>query len=221
MLKICSQAHAFHDPSKWTDLPPEKRTTIPRMLTDRFWQVGISSESRDDFYAKIGTSKQTLEGLASSIRATLRVIRETSYRILYCISLMGGWLYTREDISKALAKALYTDASGLSIHQTAILVELTRPIFENCPILNMGSFLPPMLVAMFTLLDRKLSSEWDKVEEKRKGGGGSLSEEMRDESILRQLTHTASSMIVGFLDPRAQCKFSKVCGEKSNYLHAL
>ena len=186
------------------------RAIVGRILTDRFWQVGISSGSRDDFYAKVGGTKATLEGLASSIRATLRAIRETGYRLLFYMSLLGEQIYLYEELPKPLSKALYTDAYALSTHQTAILVEMTRPIIENCPASLRGHFIPPMLVALFTQLDRKVSDEWDKIERQSKAASldDNLDEEMRDESILRQLTFTSVMLVVSLLDPNksSQCK---------------
>ena len=184
-------------------LPPEATGVVRRILTDRFWQVGISSGTRDDFYAQVGDTKSTLEGLASSVRGSIRTVREIGYRILYYFSLLGEPFYCLEGLPEPLASALFTNACALSTHQMAVLVDTIRPIIENCPTVARGHFLPPMLIGLFEQLDTKTGEEWDRIEAKTKAASAddNLSEEMRDESILRQLTYSSVILIVGLLDP--------------------
>ena len=209
LLHFISQAHAFHDPANWTHIPPEMKGIVRRILTDRFWQVGISTGSRDEFYAKVGGTRTTVEGFASSIRATLRAVRETGYRLLYYMSLLGEQFYSYEELPGPLAHALFTDACTLSTHQMAILVEMIRPIIDQCPVPCRTHFLPPILAALFEQLDRKASSEWERIETRTKAASedDNLADEMRDESILRQLTFTSVMMVVGLLDPQKTSKF--------------
>lgn len=203
LLIAPSQAHAFHDPLQWSALPPDMKGIVRRILTDRFWQVGISPGSRDDFYAQVGETKTTLEGLASSVRGSIRVVRETSYRILYYLSLLGEPFYNFEGLPEPLARALFTNACVMSTHQLAVLVETIRPIIENCPPGARDHFLPPILIGLFEQLDQKAGGEWDRLEAKTRAASAddNLSEEMRDESVLRQLTYTSVTLIVGLLDP--------------------
>lgn len=204
LLQFISHAHAFHDPANWTGIPPEMRTIVGRFLTDRFWQVGISSGSRDDFYARVGETRTTLEGLASSVRATVRAIRETGYRILSYMSLFQDQFYSFEDLPEPLARTLFSDSFALSIHQMSVLVDSIRPIIESCPAKSRAHFLPPILTGLFEQLDRKAGAEWERIEHKTNSASGddNLSDEMRDESILRQLTFTSVMLVVNLLDPR-------------------
>lgn len=183
-----------------------------RILTDRFWQVGISAGSRDDFYARVGGTKSTLEGLASSIRATMRAVRETGYRILYYMSLLGEHFYGFKELPEPLSRALFSDACALSTHQMAVLVEMIRPVIDNCPAGFRSHFLPPILVALFQQLDRKASTEWDRMDKRTEiaSEDDNLAEEMRDESILRQLTFTSVMVVVNLLDPVPTSEPSKV-----------
>ena len=187
------------------------RSIVGRVLTDRFWQVGISSGTRDDFYAKVGGTRATLEGFASSIRATMRGVRETCYRLLYYMSLLGEHFYGYEELPQPLSQALFADACSLSTHQMAILVEMVRPVIENCPPKYRSHFLRPMLATLFEQIDRKISIEWDRIEERNRSASedDNLADEMRDESILRQLTFTAVMMVVGLLDPHRLSKMQK------------
>ena len=187
-------------------------------MTDRFWQVGISSGTRDDFYATVGGTRATLEGLASSIRATMRGIRETCYRLLYYMSLLGDHFYGYDELPEPLSHALFSDACSLSTHQMAILVEMVRPVIEHCPPKHRPQFVRPMLATLFVQIDRKTSMEWDRIEERNKFASedDNLADEMRDESILRQLTFTAVMMIVGLLDPK---KLSGLQGLDESFLY--
>jgi len=211
LLRFISQAHAFHDPAKWTDLPPEMKSIVARFLTDRFWQVGISSGSRDGFYVRVGETRTTLEGLASSVRATMRAIRETGYRVLHHMSLLQDQFYSFEDLPEPLARALFTDACALSTHQMSVLVVMIRPIILACPAKPRAHFLPPIITGLFEQLDRKASAEWDRIEHKTNSSSDddNLSDEMRDESILRQLTHTSVMLVVSLLDPQKPRKLVK------------
>ncbi|KAL8737698.1 MAG: hypothetical protein Q9181_001416 [Wetmoreana brouardii] len=218
LLRSISQAHAFHNPANWKSLPPEMSGAVRRILTDRFWQVGISTGSRDEFYAKVGDTKSTIEGLASSVRATVRAVRETGYKLLCYMSLLGEHFYSYKELPQPLSDALFTDAYALSTHQMAILVETIRPVIENCPVSSRSHFLPPILAALFEQLDRKASAEWDKIEQRTKASEGraGLDEEMRDESILRQLTYTSVMLVVGLLDPN---KLNPPIPEATNGAH--
>lgn len=198
-----SQSQAFHDPSNWSALPPEMRDVVRRVLTDRFWQVGISQGSRDEFYASVGDTKTTLEGFASSIRGTIRTVRETGYRLLYYMSLLGEHFYSFAELPCPLAQALFADACAMSSHQMTTLVDMIRPIIDNCPDQSRSHFLPPILSALFEQLDRKASLEWERIEERSKAASedDDLTNEMKDESILRQLTLASVMLVVGLLEP--------------------
>ncbi|KAJ8107609.1 hypothetical protein ONZ43_g6682 [Nemania bipapillata] len=83
LLNFLSYAHASHSSNNWTGLPPDMRSIVDRILTDRFWQSGISEGSKDDFYARVLEKKLTFEGLASTIRGSIRYVRESCYAIIY------------------------------------------------------------------------------------------------------------------------------------------
>lgn len=203
LLQFISLAHLFSDPSSWMDLPLDLRDVPGRVLRDRFWQVGISAGSRDDFYAQVEGSKSTLEGLASAIRGSLRLVRETGYRLLLYMSMLGDSLYTYDELPAPLSKALFVDASALSIHQMGVILDGIRPLIDNCPVEARGMFLPAMITAMFAQLDFKVSKEWKRIEQLNKAASvdDNLLEEMKDESILRQLTYNSVTLVVSLLDP--------------------
>jgi exportin-5 len=60
-----------------------------------------------------------------------------------------------------------------------------------------------MISTLFKQVDKKVTEEWDKIEQRKTGlVEGDLTEEMKDESILRQLTYSAVIMVASLLDPQ-------------------
>jgi exportin-5 len=60
-----------------------------------------------------------------------------------------------------------------------------------------------MLATLFTNIDRKVTAEWDLIEQRKEGlADGDLTDEMKSESILRQLTYSAVLMVASLLDPQ-------------------
>lgn len=203
LLNFLSHAHASHAPENWTGLPPEMRSIVSRVLADRFWQAGISEGSKDDFYARVMDKKLTMEGLASTIRGSIRFVRESVYAILYCMSRIDSVFYGFEELPGPLAHALLGDSNSLSPHQMINLLNLVRYLVDNCPVDLRDRFLPPLLASTFQQMDAKVNSEWEKLDHQQSVQVGSdvLTEEMKSESILRQLTYTAVMMVADFLDP--------------------
>lgn len=182
------------------------RSVVSRILTDRFWQAGISVGSKDDFYARVTGTKSTMEGFASSIRGSVRTVRESCYSILWCMSKLDVDFYGFSELPGPLAHALFADAHCLSSHQLIALLNVVRLMVDDCPVELRSHFVPPILATCFAQMDAKCSSEWEKLAQKQVAAteGENLTDEMKEESILRQLTHTAVMMIGGFLDPARQ-----------------
>ncbi|KKA28011.1 hypothetical protein TD95_004848 [Thielaviopsis punctulata] len=204
LLQFLGHAHASHNPSNWHSLPQDLRAPIvSKVLSDRFWQSGISEGSKDDFYNRVLDKKDTLEGLGSSIRGSIRFVRETAYAIIYCLSRMDTLFYTLPDLPKPLAQAMFSDSLFISSHQQISLLNLVRYLVDDCPVENRENFLPPVLEACFVQMDTKINSEWQDLANQQsvKSGSDELTEEMKAESILRQVTYTAVVMVADFLDP--------------------
>ncbi|KAH0542112.1 hypothetical protein FGG08_003492 [Glutinoglossum americanum] len=208
LLQFLSHCHAFHNPLNWTGLPEELRPIVTRVLTDRFWQAGISSGSKDDFYARVGNTRTTMEGFASSIRGTVRMVRETCYSILFCMSRLDIHFYGFVELPGPLARALFADAHALSSHQMSVLLNVARFLVDDCPVNLRAHFLPPILASLFAQVDNKVSSEWEQLMEKAQATSDNdgLTQEMKEESILRQLTYSAVLMVAGLLDPQRETK---------------
>ncbi|KAI0389345.1 ARM repeat-containing protein [Xylariaceae sp. FL0594] len=203
LLSFLNHAHASHTPTNWALLPPEMRSLVGRILTDRFWQAGISEGSKDDFYARVLEKKHTFEGLASTIRGTIRFVRESCYAIIYCMTRLDTQFYGFSELPGPLSHALLADASGLSAHQLINLLNLVRYLVDNCPVPLRDHFLPPILEACFRQMDVRVNGEWARLDQQQivKSAGEDLTEEMKTESILRQLTYTSVMLVADFLDP--------------------
>ncbi|KAF4200969.1 hypothetical protein CNMCM8927_002264 [Aspergillus lentulus] len=196
-------AHAFHNPANWGGLPDDMRGVVERILTDRFWQAGISTGSRDEFYAKITASRSSLEGFASSVRGKVRAVRESCYSMLFSMSRLREHFYGFAELPGPLSQALFKDSPHLSSHQFSVLLNISRCLIDDCPVRFRAQFLPPMLATLFTNIDRKVTAEWDLIEQRKEGlADGDLTDEMKSESILRQLTYSAVLMVASLLDPQ-------------------
>ena len=119
------------------------------------------------------------------------------------MSLLGDTLYDYEGLPEPLSRAIFSNASALTIHQTGMILAGIPPIIYSCPPHAQAHFVPPLLTAMFEFLDQKVSAEWDRIEQRKAAGGSDddLVEEMKDEAILRQLTKTCVSFVVRLLEP--------------------
>lgn len=180
------------------------RHIVDKVLSDRFWQAGISEGSKDDFYARVFDKKGTMEGLASTIRGTVRFVRETAYGIIYCMSKLHSQFYGFSELAAPLSEAFFSDSIWLSTHQQSNLLSLVRHLVDDCPVDCRENFLPRLLSSCFQQMDAKINSEWAKLEQKQSvaaDGDAELKEEMKSESILRQVTYTAVVMVADILDP--------------------
>jgi exportin-5 len=207
LLQLLSHAHASHNPDSWTGIPPESRSrVVARVLSDRFWQAGISDGSKDDFYARVVDKKGTLEGLASSIRGSIRFVRETSYALLCCMSRFDVLFYGFSQLPMPLSQALFTNSGHLSAHQHINLLQLVKYLTDDVPPELREGFLPPILGGCFQQMDAKIRTEWERIDRQQniEAAGDDLQEEMKAESILRQASHTAVLMVAEFLDPNKQ-----------------
>ncbi|KAJ5455108.1 hypothetical protein N7475_010229 [Penicillium sp. IBT 31633x] len=202
LLQLVRHAHAFHNPVNW-NMVEGMQPVVERILTDRFWQAGISAGTRDEFYARITSSKSTLEGFASSVRGKVRAVREACYSMLFSMSRMREHFYGFAELPGPLAEALFIDSPHLSSHQFSVLLNISRCLIDDCPVQFRSQFLPPMLSTLFTNIDRKVTTEWEIIEQRKNGiSDGDLTTEMKSESVLRQLTYSAVIMVASLFDPQ-------------------
>ncbi|CAK1359336.1 Protein MSN5 [Cercospora beticola] len=203
LLQMTRHAQAFHNLSNWAQLPPELQMVVKRTLQDRFWQSGISNETKEEFYARISGSKTSYEGFASTVRGTMRNVREMGYHIIYLMTKFEEQFYGIENLATPLADALFEDAGCLGANHLHPLINLTTGLVQRCPPHHRSRFLPPILRKLFVCLDAKISADWEAIgqaEQHNKKEDDELSDEMRTESVLRQLTFSMVSFVPFLLE---------------------
>lgn len=201
ILKFISQAQNFYNPSNWSNFPVEVQQVMKRVFADRFWQAGISAESRDDFFNKVN-NKSSYDGLASTVRGSPRQVRETCYAILDSFSKFREYFFSIPDLPEPLAEALFGNALSLSPHHYNVLLRHAEGLISRCPVTLRNSFLPPLLSTLYRQSTTKLSDEWATAIARREEAGNEddLGDEMKLESILRQVTGFACALTAGLLD---------------------
>ena len=213
LLQLIRHAQAFHNLANWSQLPDELQLVVKRTLQDRFWQSGISNESKDEFYARISGSKTSYEGFASVVRGTMRNIREQGYHLIYLMTKYEEQFYGLPDLPESLAHALFADAGALSTNHLHPIINLATGLVQRCPPHYRATFLPPLLTQLFTKLDAKISSEWEalgQASQRNAAEDEELGDEMRTESVLRHLTYSMVSFVPFLLE------FDKLPEQMSN-----
>lgn len=197
LLAMIKQATAFSNMWSWKYLPDTLQAVVKRTLQDRFWQSGITNESKEAFLARVAGSKDSYEGFASTVRGTTRNVREHAYNILYTMATFEEQFFGFEGFGEALADALFADAHALPSNHLQGLVNLVTGLVRRCPPHHVYAFLPPVLKALFVKLDAKITAQWDTIREaeQREADGDDLTDEMRTESTLRQLTFSMASFV--------------------------
>jgi exportin-5 len=210
VLQMTRHATSFPNSSNWSNFPPELQMVMQKMLVDRFWQAGISNESRDEFYARIAESGDTYEGFASAIRGIPRQIRDWCYHIVYGMTRFEEEFFGLKELPRPLAEALLTDASSLSTHHLQRLIALVERLVQRCPAHHRRHFMPPILSMFFSQTDKKISAEWEVIERSSTQsveGEDQLNDEMKAESVLRATTYAVVNFASTILDQRVTGSF--------------
>ncbi|EXJ89970.1 hypothetical protein A1O3_03037 [Capronia epimyces CBS 606.96] len=221
VLRLTSYNHQLHDPASWPNVPPELQGVIRRVLRDRYWQSGISTGSMNDFHSKVKSTKSTLEGFASSVRGRIRNNLEQCYSILHTLGRLGPTFYSLQQLPEMIAEAAIKTTAPLSPHHFTVMIQMLPKLIDECPPETRQHFLTPILSALLEQMDTKLSNEWVKMDERKqtKQEGENLSEEMRDDSVLRQTTYKAVNLVAHWLNPkREQQLITKKSIVNGNYL---
>ena len=202
ILSLLGRATGFGNPEQWSSISPELQSVVKKMLSDRFWQSGISNETKDDFAARISSTGNTYEGFASTFRGAPRQVRDSCYHMLHGMTRFEEEFYGLPGLAEPLSRALLADAPHLACHHVQRLLSLVERIVNRCLPSRREEFLPPLIALCFTQLDTKLSAEWEVVKKARAEDteNDSLSEEMKAESVVRSTTHTTVSFLSSLLE---------------------
>lgn len=206
VLQLVSYNHRLHDVSSWPNLPVEMRGVAQRILQDRYWQSGITAGTMHDFYAQVKSSKNTVEGFASSFRARIRNNLEHSYSIIHTLARLGDTFFNIPNVPETMSQTILSTSEFLSTHHFATLLSMLSKLVDDCPPVHRQRFLTPLMSNLLIQIDRKCTSEWQKLDARQisKSGEENLSDEMREDSILRSLTQRAVNMVAAWLDPQRE-----------------
>ncbi|RMZ85893.1 hypothetical protein DV737_g357, partial [Chaetothyriales sp. CBS 132003] len=210
VLRLTSYNHQLHDPASWPDITPDQILVIRRILRDRYWQSGISEGSMNEFHQKVKSSKTSLEGFASSVRARIRTNLEQCYSIIHTLGKLGEEFYSLEKLPAMLTESLLSSSSNLSPHHFSIMLSMLPKLIEDCPPQLRAHFLTPILTELLVQTDAKLTMEWANISQKKSEHheGEDLKNEMRDDSVLRQTTYRAVNMVAAWVDPKREEQLS-------------
>jgi exportin-5 len=219
LLKFLNYATNFQNPERWSSLPPQIQGSMKRLLQDRFWQSGISNETRDAFVSRVNNSKDSFEGFGSTVRRTIRQIRVGSCDILLLFSKLGDAFFGISDLASPMSEAIYEGSHALSAHHFSVLITFSSQLINACPPHLRRQFLPPIIAKLFHHLRYKIESEWEAVNRRtdEASADDNLDDEMKNQSILRSMTYNGCYLLFVLLekhrngkDPRSRTVWSRL-----------
>lgn len=202
ILQLIAQIQAYHNPANWTSLPEEVQSFVKYSCMERFWQMGVSTQTKDEFVDENVRAMHTLRDFADSVGHIIRYTREYAFLTLGSISQLEETFYEIPGIAANLYKALAGDSAGITLHAWRHMTSLVlRNIVKNCPKHLMSTFLVEFLPPMLRKLDEVLCEKWDKVHKtgimiQSDDDAEDLSEEMMEEHLLRQLTAVVDRFLI-------------------------
>lgn len=202
ILQLIAQIQAYHNPENWKSLPEEVQSFVKYSCMERFWQMGVSTQTKDEFLDENVRAMHTLRDFADSVGHIIRYTREYAFLTLGSISQLEETIYEIPGIAENLYKALAGDSAGITSHSWRHMTSLVlRNIVKNCPRHLMDTFLVEFLPPILRKLDEVLCEKWEKVYKtgimiQSEEDADDLSEEMMDEHLLRQLTAVVDRFLI-------------------------
>ncbi|OWB79812.1 hypothetical protein B5S32_g4049 [[Candida] boidinii] len=202
ILQLIYQIQAYHNPKNWEGLPSEVQSFVKYSCMERFWQQGVSIQSKESFMDESVKAMHTLRDFADSVGHIVRYTREYAYLTISSISELEETLYEIPNMATTLWKALAGDSVGITLHSWRHMINLVlRSIIKNCPSKFIEPFFTELLPQVLSKIDSLLMEKWELVYRKGLQLEGTesdeqLSEEMMEEHMLRQLTAVVDRMLI-------------------------
>lgn len=200
VLRLIYQIQAYHNPKNWGDLPLEVQTFVKYSTQERFWQEGISIQSKETFQEENVKAMHTLRDFADSLGHIIRYTREYGYMVIQSFTDLEETLYEIPNAATTLWKALTDERAGITLHSWRhMITTVVRPIIKNCPVKCIDVWMPEFLPLMLTTLDEVLVEKWSTVviqNETQVDSDEQLSKDMLEEHMLRQLTQVIVRMLI-------------------------
>ena len=197
ILQLLKQIQAYHNSDNWADLPAAVVAFLRYSRMERFWQQGVSIQSKETFIEESVRATLTLREFADSVGHLIRYTREYAYLTIGSLLQLEDTLYDMPGIASQLWAALAGDARGVTLHSWKHMINsCLRSVVKNCPVKYVDSFLGELLPKALMGFDQLLDERWDKMyvtglQLVGNEDDSTLSEEMMEEHMLRQLTATA------------------------------
>lgn len=211
VLRLLAQIQAYHNPDNWRDLPDAVKTFLRYSRMERFWQQGVSIQSKETFIEESVKAALTLRDFADSVGHLIRYTREYAFLTIGSLSQLEDTLYEIPNIASELWNALAGDTTGVTLHSWKHMINsCLRSVVKNCPVKFVDVFMAELLPKVLYDLDNLLQQKWERV---RLNGlqlqgnedDASLSEEMMEEHMLRQLTATVVRLLMDIV-PQVNAK---------------
>lgn len=202
VLQLLTQIQAYHNPDNWHDLPESVQAFLRCSRMERFWQQGVSIESKETFIEESVKAALTLRDFADSVGHLIRYTREYAFLTIGSLSQLEDTLYEIPNIATSLWNALAGDTVGVTLHSWKHMINsCLRSVVKNCPIKYVDIFMAELLPKALYDIDKLIVEKWEKVYLKGLQLQGNeddatLSEEMMEEHMLRQLTATVVRLLM-------------------------
>lgn len=211
ILQLLTQIQSYHNPDNWNDLPEAVLSFLRYSRMERFWQQGVSIQSKETFIEESVKAALTLREFADSVGHLIRYTREYAYLTIGSLSQLEDTLYEIPGIANSLWNALAGDTVGVTLHSWKHMINsCLRSVVKNCPIKYVDIFMTELLPKTLQDIDQLLVSRWDKVyrtglQLQGNEDDTTLSEEMMEEHMLRQLTATVVRLLMDIV-PQVNAK---------------
>lgn len=202
ILQLLTQIQAYHNPANWKDLPAAVQSFVKYSTAERFWQQGVSIQLKETFIEENVKAALTLRDFADLVGHLVRYTREYAFLTIGLLSQLEDTLYEVPNIATMLWKAVAGDPLGVTLHSWKHMINsCLRSVVKFCPVKFVDVFMAELLPMVFRDLDLLLVSKWDKVYHNGLQLQGNeddetLSEEMMEEHMLRQLTATVVRLLM-------------------------
>ena len=196
ILQLLTQIQAYHNPDNWKELPDAVQAFVRYSCMERFWQQGVSIQSKETFIEENVKAALTLRDFADSVGHLIRYTREYAFLTIGSLSQLEDTLYEIPNIATMIWKAVAGDTVGITLHSWKHMINsCLRSVIKFCPVKYVDVFMAELLPKAFIDIDKLIVSRWEKVYQnglKLQGNEDdeTLSEEMMEEHMLRQLTAT-------------------------------
>lgn len=211
VLQLLAQIQAYHNPANWRELPASVQSFLHYSTMERFWQQGVLIQSKETFIEESVKAALTLRDFADSVGHLVRYTREYAFLTIGSLSQLEDTFYEIPGIAGQMWTALAGDTVGVTLHSWKHMINLClRAVVKNCPVKYVDVFMAELLPKALTDLDALLSDRWAKVymtglQLQGNEDDATLSEEMMEEHMLRQLTATVVRFLMDIV-PQVNAK---------------